>query len=63
VLGERDAAADRNPHGGEPSAAEEAAAIEAWSAAEGHRIGAFTIVLVEFFERALGRARHGIAPW
>ena len=63
VLGEWDAAADRNPHGGEPGAAEEAAAIEVCSAAEGHRIGAFTIVLVEFLERALGLARHGVTPW
>src|SRR6476469_5181976 len=63
ALGEGDAAADRDPHGGEPGAAEEAAAIEVCSAAEGHRIGAFAIVLVEFLERALGLAGHGVAPW
>jgi hypothetical protein len=61
--GEKDAAADRNPHGSEPGAAEEAATIEAGPAAEGDGIGALPIVLIEFFDRALDLARHGGSPW
>jgi len=63
VLGERDAAADRDPHRREPGAAEEAATIDAGPAAEGDRIGALPIVLVKLVDRALDLARHGGSPW
>ena len=41
----------------------DATTIEAGPAAEDNCIAAFAIVLVKFLERALGLARHGVAPW
>jgi hypothetical protein len=37
--------------------------MEAGSAAEGDRIGALPIVLLELVDRALDLARHGGSPW
>ena len=58
VRAERYAATHGRAHGGEPGAAEEAAAVDAGSAAERDGVGAFGIIAIKLFDRALDLAGH-----